>query len=190
MALFPYLCNMSDSSATANWYALKVFYNKVFDMRDFLERRGLTAYIPLTDVIVERNGVRRKVERPLINSLMFFRATSEQAAALIPEIEGRAMVYSRRSERGLVPAAIPATEMDIFMLVTSRGENGVEYIGDDSPRYHAGDLVSVIDGPFKGSVGRIIRIKNNQRLVVTINGLCAVATSYIPRAFIRKIGEQ
>lgn len=172
----------------SNWYALKVFYNKVFDLRDALATLVDETYIPLSSTIVERGGVRKKIERPLISSLLFVRTTPDTASSLLPVIEGRAMMYTRTDANGRrVPVVIPEREMNIFMLVTSRGEWGVEYIGDDMPRYHSGDRVRVIDGPFKGSEGHIVRIKDDHRLVVTVNGLCAVATGYIPRAFLQKV---
>lgn len=168
---------------------MKVFYNKVFDMRDTLAGLVDETYIPLTSAIVERSGIKKKVERPMISSLMFLRATQEAVASLAATIEGKALIYSRRSPEGTKPVAIPDREMNIFMLVTSGGKAGVEYIGEDLPRYHSGDRVRVIDGPFKGSEGHIIRIKNDHRLVVTVNGLCAVATGYIPRAFLKKLDD-
>lgn len=170
------------------WYALKVFYNKVFEMRDDLARLGLECYVPVTTVTIERpGGVKRRVERPLVSSLMFVRCTDASLASLPAVIEGRALIYSRREGGSLVPVPIPDREMDIFMLVTSGGAEGLEYIGEDSPLYHQGDRVRVIDGPFKGSEGHIARIGRDHRLVVTVKGLCAVATSYIPRAFLEKI---
>lgn len=172
------------------WFALKVFYNKVFDIESRLKERNIESYIPMTTIMVERNGVKKKVTRPLISSLMFFRTTPDEAIALQPMLEGKAMIYSRRTEWRREPVAIPEHEMNVFMLVTSSGETGVDYIGEDSPRYHKGDLVRVIDGPFKGSEGHIIRIKDDHRLVVTIQGLCAVATSYIPRCFLQKVENQ
>lgn len=171
----------------SRWYALKVFYNKVFDLRDTLAGRVDDSYIPVTVSMVERGGVKKRVERPLISSLMFIRTTPKRAASLQRLIEGRAMIYTTVTPAGRRPVAIPDREMNIFMLVTSRGEWGVEYIGDDMPRYHSGDRVRVIDGPFKGSEGHIVRIKGDHRLVVTVDGLCAVATGYIPRPFLEKI---
>ena len=47
--------------------------------------------------------------------------------------------------------------------------------------------VKVIDGTFKGAEGYICRIKKNHRLIITVHGVCAVATSYIPQAFLKKI---
>ena len=171
------------------WFALKVFYNKVFDIEDTLKGDGIESYIPMTSVMIERNGVKKLTERALISSLMFMHTTQKSAIAIREKLEGRAMIYSRRIDSRFEPVAIPEKEMNIFMLVTSKGENGVEYIGEDNPRYHKGDLVKVIDGPFKGSEGHIVRIKNDHRLVVTVKGICAVATSYIPRCFLQKVEE-
>lgn len=178
---------MTDTADTRRWYAMKVFYNKVFPLRDLLTDLGLTTYIPMTERTETRDGVTRRVERQLIGSLLFFRATADELRRLLPLTEGRAMVYSRREELRQIPVAIPDKEMDIFMLVTSGGKLGVEYLGDDSPGYHLGDRVRVTDGPFTGSEGHIARIRGNHRLVVSIKGLCAVATSYIPRAFLKKL---
>lgn len=171
-----------------NWFALKVFYNKVFALRDELAPLGIESYIPVKTVVSERpDGSRRKTVCPLVNSLMFVRTSPERALGLQPLVEGRAMVYTRREATGRVPVPIPDREMNIFMLVTSGGHDGVEYIGDDCPEYHRGDRVRVTDGPFEGCVGHVVRIRDNKRLVVSIQGLCAVATSYIPRAFLEKI---
>ena len=54
-------------------------------------------------------------------------------------------------------------------------------------KFYQGDHVKVIDGTFKGAEGYICRIKKNHRLIITVHGVCAVATSYIPQAFLKKI---
>lgn len=41
--------------------------------------------------------------------------------------------------------------MNIFMLVTSSGEKGLEYFDTDNPKFYQGDHVKVIDGTFKGA---------------------------------------
>lgn len=62
-----------------HWYALKVFYNKVFAVEEELTADGTECYVPVEETVVERGGQRRKVRRPVINSLMFFRAAEERA---------------------------------------------------------------------------------------------------------------
>lgn len=170
------------------WYALKVFYNRVAAVRDTIAPLVTETYAPMAMTMVEGpTGARHKVEKPLVSSLLFARATTREISSLGSAIEGKALVYSRPGEPGHTPLPITDDEMNLFMLVTSRGENGIEYLGDDHPRYHKGARVRVTDGPFKGSEGHIIRIRTDRRLVVTVNGVCAVATGYIPRAFLEII---
>ena len=97
------------------------------------------------------------------------------------------MLYTRQIDFKKIPLAIPEREMNIFMLVTSSGEKGLEYFDTDNPKFYQGDHVKVIDGTFKGAEGYICRIKKNHRLIITVHGVCAVATSYIPQAFLKKI---
>ncbi len=101
-------------------------------------------------------------------------------------MSGKAMFYP--SPDG-APARIPPSEMAIFRLVTSSGESGLEYLSDNQGRYTVGQRVRVLQGPFKGAEGHICRIRGNRRLVVSINGICAVATSYVPACFLQKLPE-
>lgn len=175
---------------TPRWYALKVFYNRVFALRDRLAPSVAESYVPLRSEVVVRDGKRQKMTRPLVSSLLFVSVRPDRACELQPLVEGEAMVYTRHTASGLEPAPIPDREMELFKFITSGGHEGVEYLGDDCPRYHKGDLVRVIDGPFKGAEGHIVRIKDNRRLIVSIKGVCAVATGFIPGAFLERIPSQ
>ena len=78
-----------------HWYALKVFYNKVFAVEEELTADGTECYVPVEETVVERGGQRRKVRRPVINSLMFFRAAEERAVAVQRQLTDRAILYTR-----------------------------------------------------------------------------------------------
>ena len=47
----------------------------------------------------------------------------------------------------------------------------------------------VVEGPLKGAEGYIKRIQKNRRLLVAIEGIVAVATSYIPPQFMETVKE-
>lgn len=49
-------------------------------------------------------------------------------------------------------------------------------------------MVRVIDGQFKGVVGRVARVAGEQRVVVEVEGVCLVSTVYVPTAFIELEG--
>ena len=70
------------ADGTANWYALKVFWNKVFEIEHILSQDGRESYIPCRKVIVESGGVKKEERKTLIPSLMFFRATEQYACDL------------------------------------------------------------------------------------------------------------
>lgn len=163
------------------WYALKVFFNKVFDVEETLNGYGISTYIPCE---TQGNGHERK---PMINSLIFFRSSPTFAQRVNTLLYNKAFVYTSSTDMGKKPYAIPEKEMNIFMLVCSSGESGLEYFGTDDSFFRKGDRVKVVDGVFKGAEGYIRRIRGNRRLFVSIHGVCAVATSYIPQCFLRKI---
>ncbi len=181
---------MDTIHAHEHWFALKVFYNKVFEIEELLKKESMETYIPMEEVLVERDGKRKRVRRPVINSLMFFRSTTRCAQELQRQFTNKVILYTRQTELGRVPLAIPEREMNIFMLVTSSGEQGLEFFGEDNPKFHLGERVLVTDGKFKGAEGVICRIRKNSRLIVTVEGVCAVATSYIPQAFLYRIGRE
>ena len=77
--------------------------------------------------------------------------------------------------------------MKIFKIVSSSGEKGLDYFGDAPMEYSTGDRVLVTYGPCIGAECYILRIKGNRRQIVAIQGVCAVATAYIPQSFLKKI---
>jgi len=50
-----------------------------------------------------------------------------------------------------------------------------------------GKPVRVIDGPFAGVEGTIVRIQRNKRVVVKIEGVAAVAITFVPPSFLEEI---
>ena len=162
------------------WYALKVFYRKVPELRADLSRVGIEYYYPLQD-----DG------KPYVQSLLFVRCSERQIEQLrfkepvsgsfsvYSHLEKRRRLFSEETYERLVPAPIDEQEMAVFMLVTSASPDKYEILGPDEAKYHTGELVRVTSGPFEGLEGRVKRIKKDRRLVVCITGVVAVATVHI-----------
>lgn len=178
---------MFDKSDEEHWYALKVFYNRVFDVERLLTQDGVKNYIPLrsTETTVGDRTIRRR--EPAVSSLMFVRQAERAALELMQRVRATTplMVYFDRETKK--PAVIPDTEMETFMLVTSTGDPGLEYLSEAPAELRRGDRVRVTEGVFKGAEGYIRRVKGNRRLIVSIEGVVAVATTYIPGCFLEKI---
>ena len=123
----------------------------------------------------------------IIGSLVFLQATDEYLSRFEQDNFSRLWLY--RDPLTRKPAPIPDREMEVFIFVCSAGKQGLTYLGDDKPEYHQGDRVRVTDGPFKGAEGHIKRIKKDRRLVVSISGVAAVATTYIHPQFLETITD-
>lgn len=170
-----------------HWFALKTYYRASFELETALQQDHLDTFFPCERVLVQcRNGEKKYVRRPLISGFLFFRATLKQALQVQKTYVRQCYLFTRTEGFQKVPCIIPDAEMNRFMLVVSAGDAGLEVI-DDHRDFTQGEAVRVIDGPFKGAEGYICRIKKNRRLVVSIQGLCAVATSYIPREFLQPL---
>ena len=181
---------MSDRENQIHWYALKVFFNKVFEVERMLEQDGIESYIPCRYVTSEVKGVTTRIRKTLIPSLMFFRSSEEFANDLQRRLMDRAIVYTNLEKRpNRRPAPIEDREMRTFMLVTSVDDPGVDFFSDDYMDYKSGDRVRVIGGVFEGAEGVVKRIKHNRRLTVTLKGICMVATSFIDPSLLQKIEE-
>ena len=151
-----------------HWYALKVYYNRIQPLIADCIASGLEYFAPVE----------------VIKSLLFLHCDKSAMASFVVNHRKQVWVYYN-SERTQA-AEIPDREMEVFRFVVTAGHDGLEVLGDDRPEYHVGERVVVTDGPFKGAEGYIKRIKRDRRLIVSINGVGAVATAYIHPSLLRK----
>ena len=155
-----------------HWYAVKVRWKRTGQVCDMLDRKGVDYYT-----------------QKIVPSFMFIH-TDEATVQLIRHEEyengfNRIHVYvDKESHR---PIVVPDHELEVFRIVTTAAQSGLEFLDEDPSVYQTGDKVRVVDGPFKGAEGYIKRIKKDRRLVVTISGVAAIATSYIPPELLEKI---
>lgn len=158
-------------------------------MEERLGEEDVECYVPYIDQKGSREepGKKRQVAIP---SLMFFRSSPLEARRVQQLVRGKAMVYTHQTLEGWIPAPISEREMNVFRLVASSGADGLEYFDNDPRVFKRGERVRVTGGLFAGAEGHIVRIKGDRRLIVSLTGLCAVATSYIPQCFLEKLDPE
>lgn len=178
---------MFDQQDGEHWYALKVFYNRVFDVQRHIERDGVKTYIPLRSVEVTIGGRTIRRREPAVSSLMFVRERERYVLELQQRLKASSPLMAYFDRDAKRPAVISDREMNVFMLVTSTDDSGLVYLNEEPAELRKGDRVRVTEGPFKGAEGYIRRVKGDRRLVVSIEGVVAVATTYIPGCFLEKI---
>lgn len=195
-----------------HWYALKIFFNKLFEAETVFAGQGLESYFPVELVRLKGEDHLRAARRlatpddfrqdnryvkigpaiflrkPVVNSLIFVRTTASDILRVGEEFRGKGFLYTMVDKK--VPYIIPDKEMAMFRLVTSSGDNGLKFFSDESiTRYKQGDRVRVKEGPLKGTEGYIKRIGRDRRLLVAIEGFVAVATSFIPFQNLEKVSD-
>ena len=136
-----------------NWYALKVFYNKVFEIESNLEDMGLETYIPVRKVQLKGEDHLRAARRlatpddtrrdnqyiqagpvifkrePVVSSLLFVCADESVLPEIVRIVYGRGFVYKMAD--GDRYAVIPDKQMAMFQMVCSSGADGLEFFADD-----------------------------------------------------------
>ena len=167
------------------WHAIRVFYNRVGPLKETLDNAAIRYFYPMHLVEKCSDGSIIYVQEPLIKALVFAKTTISDLETIRQKLPGSAAPYYDKSTGK--PIVIPEEQMDRFIKLCSVKDSGLEYLGEDDPRFHQGDKVRVTEGIFKGLEGHIKRIRHDRRLIVTIEGVAAFATGYIPPSFLEKI---
>ena len=84
------------------------------------------------------------------------------------------------------PLIIPCYEMENFILATVSQNEHLKVVSESQCHFKTGDIVRVIEGPFKGVEGRVARVSGQQWVVLQLSHLGWVSTAYVPTAFLEK----
>lgn len=174
------------SQSRRKWFVLRVSYGRSVKADSLLQEIGFTTYNPLHFVVKMVKGKRRRVQLPLLPGLMFAYAEPSALDQAIKEPSVRALVtyyydhFHQQAGGYNPPLVVPDECMKSFIIATTTGNQDVRVVNPEHVHYKSGDLVRVIAGEFKGVEGRVARTAGQQRVIIHIQGLCLIATAYIP----------
>lgn len=173
---------MEGTNNGAEWYALRILHNKRTAVCAIADKGEVEHYTPtrLTERVVAGRTIR--TERPLLGSLLFVRCTTDYIDHLRRLSNDNICPYCEPGSSK--PKAIPEEQMEAFRFVVRTACREIELLPTDIA---LGERVRITDGPFRGVEGHIHRIHGTKRLVVAIDNVAVVATTYIPRQYIEKI---
>jgi len=170
------------------WYAIRVTFNREMKVKDDLDLRGIESFIPMKYVMGTRRGRRVKKLVPTIHNLIFFH--------IEPSLMKQYKATTRLPIRYIMnpatkkPVVVPDREMKNFIAVAGTYEEQLVYITPKPGQFTRGDRVRILGGPFEGAEGVLQRVKGDSRVIVTVQGLVAVATTAIHPSLLEKIPKE
>ena len=173
-----------------HWYALRTTYGREKKAYDYMITKGITAFYPTTNVVKLIKGKRKVVTESRLPNIFFAYGTEEQLKSFVYDNVNlpflrfyyRHVHVGRRIEK--IPLIVPDYQMDSLKIICAAdADNTIVSLGE-VPKFEKGQLVKVIDGVFKGVVGRVARWQGQQRVGVVVDQLVTVVTAYVPSAFL------
>lgn len=177
------------------WFVLRATYGRTNQALDALRAKNVETYLPMHYVIKEIDGKRKLIHEPLLPNIIFARMTRQKTHDFVKEPASTAkwLKYYMDKTKPVEwstgknpPVTIPDNEMLNFIRLTSVNSEHIMVLPPERCHFKSGDLVRIIEGAFTGIIGRVARAAGQQRVVVEIEGLCNIATAYIPNDFMQK----
>lgn len=174
---------MAQLNKGMNWYAFKIFFGKGKPVKAYFVANGIEYIYDVKKDYWDKDKKKRIVkEVPIMPSLILFRTTKTKAIEIERKFLNKVMLYrGKNSENLKEPSKISEREVEIFNIVVTSGVEGLDFYDEYNPKFVKGDKFRVIGGLLKGAEGYVVRIKKDHKLYVSIKGLCAVTTGYIPK---------
>lgn len=170
------------------WYAIRVTYNRELKVKDDLDARGITNFVPMQYRREERNGVMVKRLVPSVHNLIFILMTpTEMREYKMSTALPIRYIMDRVNHK---PITVPTREMENFIKVAGTYDEKLVYLSPDMGNFVRGERVRIIGGMFAGAEGIFVRVKGDRRVVVNVEGLVAVATTFVHPSMIEKITER
>ena len=176
-----------------HWYALRVTYGREKKAYDYLLGKNIEAYYPTIKTVKEVDGKRKTVEESRLPNIFFARGTEEEIKSFVYDNANLPYLrfYYRHIHEGAQlikePLIVPDYQIEGLKIICASEAEDVIIVPPEIQKFQAGQTVRVIDGVFKGVIGKIARYQGQQRVGIIIDRLLTIASAYVPTAFVEKI---
>ncbi|WP_278777215.1 UpxY family transcription antiterminator, partial [Leyella stercorea] len=176
-----------------HWYALRTTYGREKKAYDYMTAKGITAFYPTTDTVKLIKGKRKVVTESRLPNIFFAYGTEEQLKYFVYDNVNlpflrfyyRHVHIGRRIEK--IPLIVPDYQMESLKIICASEAEDIILVPSDVEKFKTGQTVRVIEGVFKGAIGKVVRFQGQQRIGIVIDGLMTVASAYVPSAFLENI---
>lgn len=181
------------------WYVLRVTYSRERKACNHIMSHGIDAYLPMRRIArrTEEPPIRiTYVEKPFIPNIIFVHTTRPIVESLVKgDLHIKCITpyydhFSTNAQGVNDYLTVPERQMQNFIRITRINDRHIRLVTPEQCHYKSGDTVRITEGRFKGITGQVARIGGQQRVVVTLDGVCSIATAYVPTAFLEKYCEE
>ena len=178
-----------------SWYVFRASYGREDKASDFIVEDGSFVYIAKKYVRKLVNGKLKKVLETLIPNLLFVYTTknkAEEYAKNTPALSFLTYYYNHfelDDDNKNPPLTVSCKEMENFIIATYNRSEHLKFVDESQCHFRGGETVRVIDGMFKGVIGRVARVSGQQRVVAPITNVGLVSTAYVPTPFLQILEE-
>ena len=149
-----------DAAAQPQWFAIWTRSRHEQMVRDQLERKHFEAFLPTVPRWSRWKDRKKKIDWPLFPGYCFGRFDGGDTLPIL-KCTGVVNIVSFEGK----PAAIPDYEVESVRLLV-----GSELQFDPCPNIKEGMMVSVVHGPLRGVIGRLVRKESlKARLILSVD---------------------
>lgn len=155
--------------------------------------KGITAFYPTIKTVKLIKGKHKVVTESRLPNIFFAYGTEEQLKTFVYDNVNlpflrfyyRHVHVGRRIDKR--PLVVPNYQMESLKIICAANTDNTIVSLEKVQKFEKGQLVKIVDGAFKGVVGKVARWQGQQRVGVVVDDLVTVVTAYVPSAFLEKI---
>ena len=171
-----------ESNEVIRWYPMRVTYHRELRIKEQLDLIGIENFVPMHYDLATSSDGPRKMLVPAIHNLIFVHASHEVMTRLKmhkKEFEPMRYMTKTSTDGHKELLHVPDRQMEDFIKVASAQNESIIFL-DARDSVNMGRRVRITAGRFKGIEGVIKRIKKNKYFLIQIDGVAAVAITYVP----------
>lgn len=178
---------MGVNETDLKWFAIRVTYSREMVLKGYLDQYGIESFIPMhyKEFIKGERKVRKLV--PVIHNLVFVRLNRGKMDEIKKEISLKVPLRYIMDREKREPLVVPDRQMSSFIAVAGAYDEQVVYLDSQVISLRKGDRVRITGGVFAGVEGVFLRVKGDRRVVVSIEGVMAVATAFVHPSLIERV---
>lgn len=184
---FPLIISYAIPNNTCMWYVVYKVQNACSSLFTRLDEQGIEYHVPMhyTEKLNHDGTMMEQKKVASINNLIFIN-TSMNILQLVQQTNG--LLAPMKDTMTDMPAVVRDDEMKRFIKIQELKPADVTLLKDPYSKFMDKGKVRVKAGIFEGIEGRIVRIRRNKKLVISLGNM-AVAISGIHYSLLEPITD-